>query len=396
MIDNDKNKSRAWLEIDLNNLRHNAKVLQDIMPSKCKLMAVVKANAYGHGDIETASCLNRMGVDTFAVATIDEGIKLRQNSIKGDILILGYTDVERAKELAEYDLMQTVIDYSYGMELAGKGYKILVHIKIDTGMHRLGFGESQYLEAAKIFAIDNLVVKGIFTHLCVAESSKEEDIWFSNKQIKTFNHFLTALVEKGIQLPKIHIQSSYGLLNYPNLVCDYARIGIALYGSLSSTEDNVLLQPNLKPVLSLKAQIALIKTLKKGDSISYGRTYTAGKDTVIAVLPIGYADGLPRNLSNGKSHVIIKGKKVPIIGRICMDQLIVDVSDINKVQRGDTATLIGEEEGEKILAAEVAVESDSIANELLSRLGSRLNRIFMNEIVKDENKVTVSLSNGKE
>lgn len=377
MIDKDKNKSRAWLEIDLNNLRHNAEVLQEIMPPKCKLMAVVKANAYGHGDIEIASCLNGIGVNTFAVATIDEGIKLRQNSIKGEILILGYTDVERAEELAEYKLMQTVIDYSYGMDLAAKGYKILVHIKIDTGMNRLGFGESQYLEAAKIFALDNLVVKGIFTHLCVAESSNEEDICFSNKQIETFNHFLDALEERGIRLPQIHIQSSYGLLNYPQLECDYARIGIALYGSLSSSEDKVLLQPNLKPVLSLKTQIALIKTLKVGDSISYGRTYTADKDTIIAVLPIGYADGLPRNLSNGKSHAIIKGKKVPIIGRICMDQLIVDITDLNKVVRGDIATLIGEEDGEQILATKVAGESDSIANELFSRLGSRLNRIYI-------------------
>ncbi|MDF2802938.1 MAG: amino acid racemase [Anaerocolumna sp.] len=373
---NSKDKSRAWLEIDINNLKHNAEVLQEIMPDNCKLMAVVKANAYGHGDIETAAVLNSIGIHSFAVATIDEGIRLRRNNIKGEILVLGYTDVSRAKELATFDLMQTVIDYSYGIELSKQGYNLSVHIKIDTGMHRLGFGEEEYRKAAEIFDLTELTVEGIFTHLCVAESNNEVDIDFTNRQIATFYGFLEKLKHLGINLPKVHIQSSYGLLNYPELQCDYARIGIALYGSYSSIHDKCKITPDLRPVLSLKAKIALTKTLNPGESLSYGRTFTATKATKIAILPIGYGDGLPRNLSNGGACVILQGKKVPIIGRICMDQLIVDITDLNTVQRGGIATIIGKEKGVEILAAEVAGEGDSIANELLSRLGSRLNRIY--------------------
>lgn len=375
--DENKDKSRAWLEIDLNNLKHNAKVLQGVMAADCTLMAVVKANAYGHGDIEVAACLNSAGVNSFAVATIDEGIRLRKNNITGEILVLGYTDVTRAKELEQFELMQTVIDYSYGIELSKQGLRISVHVKVDTGMHRLGFGEKEYEKAAEIFGLDNLTVEGIFTHLCASESNEEEDIDFTYNQINTFYSFLEELKTLGINLPKVHIQSSYGLLNYPELQCDYTRIGIALYGSLSTLHDKCRITPDLRPVLSLKAKVALTKALSAGESLSYGRTYTAAKAMKIAILPIGYGDGLPRNLSNSRTSAILKGKKVPIIGRICMDQLIVDITDLNCVKRGDIATLIGSEGGEEILAAEVAEEGDSIANELLSRLGSRLNRIYV-------------------
>lgn len=372
-----KDKSRAWLEINLEHLKHNTKVLQNIMPDRCTFMAVVKANAYGHGDVETAVCLNAIGIHSFAVATIDEGIRLRENNILGEILVLGYTDVNRAKELADYDLMQTVIDYSYGVDLSRQGYPISVHIKIDTGMHRLGLGEDEYKKAIEIFHLKELKVEGIFTHLCVAESQEKEDRNYTHKQITAFYEFLEHIKQAGIILPKIHIQSSYGLLNYPELQCDYARIGIALYGSLSSIHDKCTLTPNLKPVLSLKAKVALTKILYPGESLSYGRTYTATQVTKVAILPIGYGDGLPRNLSNGRAEVILKNKKVPIIGRICMDQLIIDVTELDNIQRGDIATIIGKEKDQEILAAEVAVAGETIANELLCRLGSRLNRIYI-------------------
>lgn len=224
---------RAYLEIDLNNLEHNVKVLKRAMPQKCELMAVVKAEAYGHGLYEIATHLNKIGVKAFAVATIDEGIKLRQYGVLGEILILGYTAPARAKELRKYDLTQTLIDYKYALLLDKQGYDVMTHIKVDTGMHRLGFDAKDIEKISAVFSMKHIKVSGIYTHLCAADSVDEKDIFFTNVQIESFYNLLNQLKEKGITIPKIHIQSSYGLLNYPELKCDYVRVGVSLYGVLS-------------------------------------------------------------------------------------------------------------------------------------------------------------------
>lgn len=365
-------KDRAWIEVDLNNLEHNVQTLKNAMPSNCELMAVVKAEAYGHGLYETATYLDRIGVKAFAVATIDEGIRLRRYGVSGEILILGYTAPARAKELRKYDLTQTLIDYEYSLLLNKQGYLVKAHIKIDTGMHRLGFNKDDIEKICDVYKMKHIKVCGIYTHLCAADSLKDDDIDFTNMQIAYFYKLLGKLEEKGMTIPKIHIQSSYGFLNYPELKCDYVRAGIALYGVLSNPDDKTKLHLDLRPVLSLKARVVLLRVIKKGESVGYGRAFVAARDSVIAMLSIGYADGFPRNLSYEKGYVLIHGHKVPVVGRICMDQLAVDVTDIPDVRTGVIATLIGKDGDEEIAAPIVADNSESIANELLSRMGRRL------------------------
>ncbi|MFZ2539051.1 MAG: serine racemase VanT catalytic subunit [Oscillospiraceae bacterium] len=366
---------RSWIEVDLNNLRHNATVLQESMPAGCELMAVVKAEGYGHGAVTVSKCLNNIGVMAFAVATIDEGIELRKCGIQGEILIMGYTNPALAKELHKYDLIQTLIDYNYAILLNNQSYSIKAHIKIDTGMHRLGFDENDTVRVTKVFKTRHLHISGIYTHLCVSQSLDVKNVEFTHVQVAGFYELLDTLLEQRIKLPKIHIQSSYGLLNYPELECDYARIGIALYGVLSSQNDKSDLQLDLRPVLSLKSRVVLIRDVAKGECVGYDRKFIASRDSRIALLPIGYADGLPRNLSCGNGSVLIHGFRVPIIGRICMDQLMIDITDVTNVNIGDTATLIGKDGQAEICVTEVAENADTITNELLSRMGKRLKTI---------------------
>lgn len=365
-------KDRAYIEIDLKNLEHNVKVMQEAMPSKCEVMAVVKSNAYGHGTFEIASHLAKIGVKAYAVATIDEGIALRKYGISGEILILGYTSPLRAKELRKYNLTQTLIDFDYAQALNDQNQSIKAHIKVDSGMHRLGFDYANAEEIVATFTMKNISVTGIFTHLCVSDSLTKHDVDFTNMQIERFNQLLKALEARGLQIPKLHIQSSYGLLNYPELECDYMRAGVSLYGVLSSFRDETKLSLPVKPVLALKSNIVLLRSIKKGDTVGYGCTFTATRDSLIAVIPIGYADGYPRNLSGKGHYVLVNGQKAPIAGRICMDQFAIDVTDIPCVSVGTTVTLLGKDGDEEISAEMIADCAESITNELLSRMGQRL------------------------
>lgn len=369
-------KDRAWLEINLSNLKHNVGLLKNVMPGQCELMAVVKAEAYGHGSAIVSDYLNRVGISAFATATIDEAIQLRKHGITGDLLVLGYTHPSRAKELHKYRLTQTIIDYAYAMQLNKMGYHIEVHIKINTGMNRLGIDVQNVSEIKRVFKMNHLKVSGIYTHLCVSDSRLEDDIAFTEGQISLFYDLLEKLKHQGITLPKIHIQSSYGLLNYPNLSCDYVRIGISMYGTLSNAYDDTVIKLNLRPVLSLKSHIVLIREIKVGSGVGYGMTFIAKRKMKIAVLPVGYADGIPRSLSFNNGKVIINGKYAPIVGRICMDQLMVDITDIPDASTGCIATLIGKDGDSKIHMTEIAENVDSITNELLSRMGHRLNIVL--------------------
>lgn len=364
-------RDRSYIEISLENLEHNARVLQKAMPSGCRLMAVVKAEAYGHGSFEIATHLDKIGVRAFAVATIEEGIRLRKYGIRGEILILGYTDVQRVRELKKYDLMQSLIDFNYAAALNQKGISVKAHIKIDTGMHRLGISADECEKAGKIFAMKNIEVCGIFTHLCCADHLTPDDVAFTKRQIDSFYDLLADLQADGFRIPKIHIQNSYGLLNYPDLKCDYVRTGIALYGVLSSPEDDTLLKLDLRPVLSLKSKVVLIRSVRKGEAVGYGRAFTAQRHSRIAIVPVGYADGYPRSLSCGHGSVLIRGSIVPIIGRICMDQMAVDITDLEEAAVGDVVTLVGVDSGNELAAPMVAYGSGSISNELLSRMGRR-------------------------
>lgn len=363
---------RAWIEVSAENLHHNVKVLKQAMPIGCELMAVVKCEAYGHGLRQVAEELKAAGVRAFAVATIEEGIKLREYGIQGEILVLGYTDVRRAPELKQHDLMQTLIDFCYAKELDAQGADIKAHMKIDTGMHRLGIPYGAFSDAEQVFAMKHIKVCGMFTHLCCPDSRLPEDVAFTREQIGNFYQLVDRLKKDGIAIPKLHIQSSYGLLNYPDLHCDYVRMGIALYGVLSSAKEDTVLSLDLRPVLSLKSKVVLIKSVSKGSSIGYGRAFTAERDSRIAILPIGYGDGVPRGLSGMGASVKIGGHIVPIIGRICMDQLAVDITDAEDVAVGDMATLIDGKTPELLSAPSVAEHFGSISNELLCRMGARL------------------------
>ncbi len=362
---------RAWIELNLDNLAYNVNALQKVMPEKSTLMAVVKTQAYGHGAFQIATSLNQMGVKAFAVATIDEGIQLRRYGICGEILILGYTNPNRAKELKKYDLMQTLIDFKYAKALNRQKIAVKAHIKIDTGMNRLGVSFDNINEVKMIFSMKYIKVCGIYTHLCCADTLLPEDVEFSENQIDNFYYLIDKLKEWGVQIPKVHIQSSYGLLNYPQLVCDYVRVGIALYGVLSKPDENTRVKIDLHPVLSLKARVVLIRSVSKQDTVSYGRRFQAKRDSLIAIVSIGYGDGFPRHLSCEKGGVLIRGQYAPIVGRICMDQLAVDITEIEDVSVGNVATLIGFDTMD-IAAPNIAQHFNSISNELLCRMGARL------------------------
>lgn len=367
-----KQTERAYVEINLSNLSHNAAVLQAAMPRGCKLMAVVKTEAYGHGAYAVATRLEQDGVTAFAVATVDEGIRLRRYGIRGSILILGYTDVHRAGDLRKFRLTQTLIDGNYADRLNRQGIPVRVHIGIDSGMHRLGMDVEDFEAVRQVFRMKNLRVEGMFTHLCCCDSLAPEDVRYTEDQIQRFYGLIDRMKENGLPVPKLHIQSSYGLLNYPALQCDYVREGISLYGVASAAGDRTRWQPDLRPVLALKARVALIRNVPKGAFVGYGRAFRAERDSRIAILPIGYGDGYPRALSGGKTRVRIGDDLVPVIGRICMDQMAVDITDTEGIAVGDTATLIDNQADSPLLAPEVAAQSGSISNELLSRMGPRL------------------------
>lgn len=253
---------RSWIELNIENLKHNVKILTEAMPSKCELMAVVKAQAYGHGACKISTILNKMGIKAFAVATIEEGIQLRKNGIRGEILILGYTNIKRAPDLEKFDLIQTLIDLEYAKALNSQNFAVKVHIKIDTGMHRLGFSCKEVLAVKKVFEMKNLKICGIYTHLCCTDSLMPDDIAFTRKQIDNFYCLIDDLKDGKVNIPKVHIQSSYGLLNYPDLTCNYIRVGIVLYGVLSSPNDDTNLKLDLRPVLSLKSRVVSIRQVK--------------------------------------------------------------------------------------------------------------------------------------
>ena len=379
MKENNLLRDRAWIEIDLVNLVNNINEIKKIIFPKTKIMAVVKANAYGHGALLIAKKLSEIGITDFAVATLEEGIYLRKNNIQGNILILGFTNFDDLEYVIKYDLIQTIIDYDYSEKIKelNLNEKLNCHIKINTGMNRLGEKYDHLDKLYKIYENEKLNILGTYSHLCVADSDIKEDIDFTNRQIELFNQTINRIKMKGYDTGKVHLQSSYGIINYTGLDYDYVRVGILMYGVNSSKESYQLTHLKLKPVLSLKARITSLKEVDKNESVSYGRTYIAREKRKIAAVSIGYADGIPRNLSNKGLKVKVKDIYCNVVGRICMDQLLIDISDITNIKIGDEVILIGE--NEKISASMIAMKGGTITNELLSRLSNRLPRIVSKE-----------------
>ncbi len=353
--------ARTWAEIDVEALRNNVEFLRKISPKNSELMPAVKANAYGHGAVLISRELNKMGVRAFCVASADEGAKLRKHGIRGEILILGYTHPAQFPLLRFFRLSQTIVSYEYAKILNSYG-KIHCHIGIDTGMRRLGIRSEEQGKIQRIFEMKNLIIDGIFTHLSADETTLPADLSFTEQQSERFYNIAESLAKSGYY-PKVHLLASYGLLNYAHLGGDYVRAGIALYGGVKNTK--------LLPVLSLKTRVTSVRKVYKGEPIGYGLECVANEDMHIASLAIGYADGLPRALSDGQCSVLINGKRAPIIGKICMDQTIADVTQI-KVKQGDIAVIIGNSGDETITANEIAERADTIPNDILSRIGSRV------------------------
>lgn len=367
-------QNRAWIEIDRDALKNNVAFFQSKLPENCRLMPAIKADAYGHGAILVAGELYKLGIASFCVACIQEGIALRKAGIKGEILILGYTHPNQFDLLRFYHLTQTVVDYAYAEKLRQYQKKLHVHIGIDTGMHRLGEGSENMEQILKIFGIKNLIIDGIFTHLSADDTRQEHDRLFTDQQVQRFNDVICFLKNNHINCPKIHIQSTYGVLNYPELTGDYARIGIGLYGVLSTKADTEKWGAQLKPVMSLKTRVACVRNIHAGETVGYGLGFMAQCPMKIAVLTIGYADGLPRALSNGNGAVLINGQKAFIIGYICMDQTLVDVSNIPDIYAGDIAVVIGKSKDLEITVCDIAEQAGTITNEILSRIGERVSK----------------------
>lgn len=367
-------KGRAWIELNMKNLAYNIEQLQSILSDGCEIMPAIKANAYGHGAVLIGTALQEMGIRDFCVATVNEAVELREAGIRGQILILGYTSPYQLEALHRYRLTQTIVDLDYAKMLNECGYPINAHVGIDTGMHRLGINSEDMESILYVWRLSNIKITGVFSHLCVSDGNSEEDKGYTLKQVEKFNSVINNLHLSGIKDFKTHIQGSYGVLNYPELQFDYARIGIALYGVLSNSLDTIAAETSLRPVLALKSRVECIKILYEGDALGYGLAYTAHSEIKVAVVSIGYADGIPRELS-GIGHVLLRGKKVPIIGRICMDQLFIDVTTVHDAKAGDEVVLIGRSGHMEICVSEIADDSHTITNEILSRLGNRLERI---------------------
>ena len=374
-------KRRAWIELDMKHLAHNVAEFKRMLPEDCKMMPAVKANAYGHGASEMAGELQKLGIDAFCVASMEEGIELRRDGIKGEILVLGYTDPAAAKTLLDYQITQTIIDEEYGKQLesyaAKEGGRLPVHIGVDTGMHRLGIPWDAHERICAMWKLPHLEVRGVYSHLCVSDGEEEKEIAFTKTQIARFNETV-AYLRTQIKKPfAAHLQGSYGVLNYPECHYDYARVGIALYGILSSRTLIPKSAKGLLPVLSLHSVITSIRELNPGEGAGYGLDFVAAKKSRIAAAAIGYADGIPRNLS-GRGMALLHGKRVPIVGRVCMDQLLLDVTGVPDAAPEDEVLFIGGQGAEKISAEEFAGWSDTISNEIVSRLGARLGR-FVSE-----------------
>ncbi len=374
---------RTWAEISLEAIRHNFKEIKSRIDGKAKICCVIKADGYGHGAVEVAHLYEKLGADFFAVSNIDEGIEIRNSGCTLPMVILGYTPVNDAKRLSEHNISQAVFSLDYAKSLTGECVKnncsVKIHIKIDTGMSRIGFMCQEFprddisiKEINEACNLPNLELEGLFTHFCVSDEA-DEGREFTHIQYERFKHVKEQLENSGLDIKICHCSNSGAIEDYSETYCDMVRAGIILYGLAPSGK----LQGkfNLIPAMTLKTAVAYVKELKKGATVSYGRTFTAEKDMKIATVPIGYADGYIR--SNAKDgYMLVNGKKAKIVGRICMDQTMLDVTDIENVNTGDEVIVFGTGENGEPTADLIAQNTDTINYEVVCLVGKRVPRIY--------------------
>ena len=377
-----KTLKRTWAEISLDNLEHNYRALRAHIPQGCKFLGVIKADAYGHGAVPVSGTLSELGCEYLAVSNLEEAVQLRRGGIRTPILILGYTPPEYADTMVFMDLTQEIhsIDYARALEerLRGTNYILNVHIKLDTGMGRIGFlaygDHSELPQLATFSQLTHLRVEGAFTHFSAADSRREDDERYTALQYARFCDALAALDSCGIRPTLRHCANSAVTILHPEFSLDMVRGGIALYGCAPDVDCEGLL--DLRPVMTLRTTIAQIRDVAAGTPISYGRTFTAPRDLRMAVLPIGYADGLSRGLS-GKVSFRLRGQDVPVIGRICMDMCMVDITSVPDAKVGDELTLFGyDEDGARVPVERLAEASGTISYEILCTLSKRIARLY--------------------
>ncbi len=370
-----ENYRPTYAEIDLNALQYNFRQVKRRVDEKVKILVAVKANAYGHGILEVSRKLLDLDVDYLGVATTDEAIQLRKAKIIAPILLFSAILPYEIEAVIDYKITLSISSLEIARKLNRaakiKRRKIKVHIKIDTGMGRLGIW---YKEAigfiTKLTEFKNLEIEGIYTHFASAD---EEDSSYTFLQIRSFKTLIKDLEKRGIDIPLKHAANSMGLLRFKECHFNLVRPGLIVYGLYPhrDTRRNI----RLKAVLSFKTKVVSLKKLTRGRTVSYGRTYVAPEDTVIAILPVGYGDGYSRLLSN-KAEVLIRGKRVGVVGTICMDQIIVNVTPIPGVKIGDSAVLIGKQGKGIVEAEELASLSDTISYEVVSCISTRVPRIY--------------------
>lgn len=376
----DTSKLRAFAEINLSNFKHNIDVISKMLDENCKIVGVVKANAYGHGAVEVASYFESIGVKHFAVACISEGIELREGNIKGEIIVLGYTPICQKDELIKYNLTQTLVNSKYAKELSELPGTVKCHIALNTGMNRIGESRENLEDIKLIYNLKNIEITGIFSHLCRADSKAEEDILFTRNQIENFDYIIDKLEKENLNLGDVHLQNSYGITSYREIHRDLARPGIILYGVPCDPCDNILnkLPENeqFKPTMSLRCRVAMVKEVDAGENIGYGNNFTTPTPMKIATITIGYADGFSRAVSKKDFKVLINGQYGRIIGNVCMDQTMVDVTNIDDVKEGDIVTLFGQDGQHYLPVNQLSRLSGTITNETLSCIGSRVERVY--------------------
>lgn len=377
---------RTWAEISLNAIEHNYNVIRNKVADDTKVCCVIKADGYGHGAVELSQVYEKLGADYFAVSNIDEGIEIRKSGSKLPIVILGYTPVSEAENLAEYDISQAVFSLEYAKELSEKCVEedciCKMHIKVDSGMSRIGFmcqefprDEYSIEEICEACCLSNLEVEGLFTHFCVSDEDAEGRE-FTNKQYENFTHVRDSLKKRGVDISVVHCSNSGAIEDYPETCCDMVRAGIILYGLAPSSK--LADRLDLVPAMTLKTVVAFVKEVQKGATISYGRTFTADRKMKIATVPIGYADGFIRqNAKDG--YMMVNGKKAKIVGRICMDQTMLDVTDIEDVKTGDEVVVFGTGENGEPTADSLAENTGTINYETVCLVGKRVPRIYIKD-----------------
>lgn len=370
--------SRIQADIDLDAFRFNLDSIKKNINENTQIITVLKADGYGHGAVPLAKEAEKEErVWGIAVATVEEALELRRGGIKKPLLILGYTYQEDYDLIAEEELRPTVFKLSMAQELSQaalrKNKTIKIHIKIDTGMSRIGYRdlEKSVPEILEISRLPGLEIEGLFTHFARAD---EKETTPAYQQLEKYQAFQKALKEAGLKIPLCHCSNSAGIIRIPEANMDAVRAGIILYGLYPSEEVEKEPVP-LKPLMTLKSHIAYIKTLEPGVQISYGGTYTTQKETRVATIPVGYADGYARSLSN-KGWVLIRGKKAPILGRVCMDQFMVDVTDIPEARELDEVMLLGKSQDQQITMEELGELSGRFNYEFACCISKRVPRIY--------------------